>query len=65
MTCTLNTVQKSALPKSTIYSAIGKDPEAGHKSDQNYAVASTQGTNKLGFFSLEKKANEGKIQQKL
>jgi len=34
--------------------AIGKDPEASHKNDQNYALASMRGANKLGFFSLQK-----------
>lgn len=47
-------VQKSVLPSSKIYNAIGNDPEASHKNDQNDAVASMQGANKLGFFSPQK-----------
>lgn len=47
------TVQKSALPSSKIYSAIGNDSEASNKNDQNYAVAFMQGT-MLGFFSPQK-----------
>lgn len=57
-------MQKSALPGSTTYNATGEVPETGHKNDQSYAVASMKGTNKLGFFSLQKQTNEGKIQQK-
>lgn len=48
------TVQKTALSSSKIQNAIGNDPEASHKNAQNYAVASMQGANKLGFFSPQK-----------
>lgn len=41
-------------PQFNSNSAIGKDPEASHKNDQNYIVASMHGANKLGFFSLQK-----------
>lgn len=59
------TVQKTALSSSKKQNAIGNDPEASHKNAQNYAVASMQGANKLGFFSPQKpQANKGKIQHK-